>query len=74
MAQDQSFSRGDRVPAASRGFSRLAITNAVAQQRLEGLAVSPATIADMECAVRGEITPDEVIARTLSRYSRVSQI
>lgn len=44
-----------------------AVRHAIAQQELEGLTVSPETIADMESAARGEIDTDEVRRRIHER-------
>ena len=38
-----------------------AVAHAIAQQRLEGLTVSDATIADLHRAARGEIGTEQVI-------------
>jgi len=48
----------------------LAVDNAIAQQELEGLTVSQATIQDMRRAARGEITDDEVIANIYARFGK----
>ncbi len=64
----------DKIPFHPQSVECLALRNAVAQQRLEGLHVSDATITDMERAIQGEISPEDVIAKTVGRYSRVSQI
>ncbi|RCV49116.1 antitoxin VbhA family protein [Marinitenerispora sediminis] len=42
---------------------------AIASARLEGEEVGSETSADLEAYVRGELTLDEVEARTLARYS-----
>ncbi len=47
-----------------------AVRNAVASQRLEGLAVDHRTTADLERAARGEIEPRDVIAAIHDRISR----
>lgn len=46
-----------------------AVADAVASQRLEGLEVEPATIADLERAARGEIDVDEVLRRIRERIA-----
>ncbi len=48
-----------------------AIAHAVAQQELEGLKVSPATLEDMHRAARGEISDDDVIANIYARFDHV---
>lgn len=45
-----------------------AVENAVAQQRLEGLAVPPEVVADMERAARGEIGIEEGIQNTREKF------
>jgi hypothetical protein len=49
-----------------------AVYHAIAQQRLEGLTVSQATIEDMRRAARGEISDDEVIANIYARFENVT--
>ena len=44
-----------------------AVAHAIAQQELEGLKVSDATIADLHRAARGEIAVDEVSRNIFSR-------
>jgi hypothetical protein len=44
-----------------------AVLHAIAQQELEGLTVSAATVADLQRAARGEIDTDEVIRNIHSR-------
>jgi hypothetical protein len=46
-----------------------AITNALAQQRLEGGAVSDEVIADLERAERGEITLADCLKNTIARHT-----
>ncbi len=48
-----------------------AVEHAIAQQRLEGLTVSEATIEDMRRAARGEISDDEVIANLYAEFPNV---
>lgn len=48
-----------------------AIAHAVAQQELEGLKVSAATLEDMHRAARGEISDDDVIANIYARFDHV---
>jgi len=43
------------------------VAHAIAQQELEGLKVSKATVEDMQRAARGEIEPDEVIRNIHAR-------
>jgi hypothetical protein len=45
-----------------------AIAHAIAQQELEGLKVSSATIEDMHRAARGEISDDQVITNIYARF------
>lgn len=47
-----------------------AVRNAIASQRLEGLAVDPGTVADLERAARGEIEARDVIAAIHHRIRR----
>jgi hypothetical protein len=46
---------------------RLAVENAVAQQELEGLTVSPEAQADMRGVARGEMTTEQAIANVHAR-------
>ena len=46
-----------------------AVAHAIAQQALEGLKVTPETVADLHRAARGEIDTDEVI-RNICRRSQ----
>jgi hypothetical protein len=48
-----------------------AVAHAVAQQELEGLKVSAATVADLHRAARGEIETDEVIRNIYRRLQNV---
>ena len=48
-----------------------AVTHAIAQQELEGLKVSKATVEDMRRAARGEIRSDEVIRNIRARLKHV---
>jgi hypothetical protein len=48
-----------------------AVENAVAQQRLEGLAVPPDVVEEMKRAARGEIEIEEGIRNTLRKYRHV---
>ena len=43
------------------------VAHAIAQQELEGLRVSPSTIADLHRAARGEIDTDEAIRNIYRR-------
>ena len=47
---------------------QLALDDALAQQRLEGLEVTPETVALLEQVVRGEIATDDVIRKLHERY------
>jgi hypothetical protein len=49
-----------------------AVAHAIAQQELEGLKVSKATVEDLNRAARGEIRSDEVIRNIYSRFKNVS--
>ena len=44
-----------------------AVAHAVAQQELEGLKVSDATVEDMQRAARGEISSDDVVRNIHAR-------
>lgn len=43
------------------------VADAIAQQAIEGLKVSPATVEDMQRAARGELEPDDVIRNIHAR-------
>jgi len=45
------------------------VADAIAQQELEGLKVSPATVEDMQRAARGELEPDDVIHNIHARLN-----
>jgi len=45
------------------------VADAIAQQELEGLKVSPATVEDMQRAARGELEPDDVIRNIHARLN-----
>jgi hypothetical protein len=47
------------------------VAHAIAQQELEGLTVSKATVEDMRRAARGEIETDEVIRNIYRRFHNV---
>jgi hypothetical protein len=49
-----------------------AVAHAIAQQELEGLTVSAATVADLHRVARGEIDTDEVIRNIYRRVQNVS--
>lgn len=51
--------------------NKMALDNAIAQQKLEGLTVTPETVADLERAARGEISPANVIKNLYARYAHV---
>jgi Antitoxin VbhA len=51
--------------------NRRSVSHAIAQQELEGLRVSKATIDDMSRAARGEIPADEVIRNIYARFKHV---
>jgi hypothetical protein len=48
------------------------VAHAIAQQELEGLTVTVATVADLHLAARGEIDTDEVIRNVYRRVQNVS--
>ena len=47
----------------------LALENAIASQRLEGLEPDPKTIEDLKCVVRGEFGIEESLRRVKERIS-----
>ena len=47
----------------------MALENAIASQRLEGLEPDPQTIEDMQCVVRGEFGIEESLRRVKERIS-----
>ncbi len=47
------------------------VAHAIAQQELEGLKVTPATVADLHRAARGEIDTDEIIRNIYRRLQNV---
>ena len=48
-----------------------AVAHAIAQQELEGLSVTPTTVADLHRAARGEIDTDEIIRNIYRRLRNV---
>ena len=48
------------------------VAHAIAQQELEGLTVTPETVADLNRAARGEIDTDEIIRNIYSRVQNVA--
>jgi hypothetical protein len=50
-----------------RGSRVFSIENAVAQQRLEGLTVSPDALADMQKVADGEMTTSQAVGRVMKR-------
>ena len=48
-----------------------AVAHAIAQQELEGLKVTPETVAELQRAARGEARTDEVIRNICGRYQNV---
>ena len=48
----------------------LALENAIASQRLEGLEPDTQTIEDLNCVVRGEFSVEESIRRVKERIAR----
>jgi hypothetical protein len=49
-----------------------AVAHAIAQQELEGLTVTPATVADLHRAAHGEIETDEIIRNIYRRVQNVA--
>ena len=49
-----------------------AVAHAIAQQELEGLTVTPETVADLHRAARGEIDTNEVIRNIHLRLQNVA--
>ena len=47
----------------------LALENAIASQRLEGLEPDPQTIQDLQCVVRGEFDVEESLRRVKERIA-----
>jgi len=47
----------------------MALENAVASQRIEGLEPDPQTIEDMQCVVRGEFGVEESLRRVKERVA-----
>ncbi len=47
------------------------VAHALAQQELEGLKVTAATVADLRRAARGEIDTDEVVRNIYRRFQNV---
>lgn len=66
-AYDWRMAVTEQISEAELQSRMLAVENAVAQQELEGLTVSPEVVADMYLAARGEMTSDEVIANIYAR-------
>ncbi len=54
--------------------NKRALDHAVAQQRLEGLAVTPETLADLTRVARGEISTARVIDNLYARYAQVKAL
>jgi hypothetical protein len=52
---------------SERESRRATVRNAIATQRLEGLVVHPATIADLESYANGDLDLEEVRRRALAR-------
>jgi hypothetical protein len=48
-----------------------AVAHGIAQQTLEGLEVTPATVSDLHRAARGEVGADEIIRKILGRFQDV---
>lgn len=52
-------------------FNIWAVEDAIAQQTLEGLTVSPETVEDFYRAARGEIDNEEVLRNIYQRFAKV---
>jgi hypothetical protein len=52
--------------------NKRALDHAVAQQRLEGLTVTPETLADLTRVASGEISTASVIDNLYARYAHVT--
>ena len=48
--------------------------NAIAQQRLEGLAVPPEAVRDLDRIVRGEISTTDALHNAYARYAHIKVI
>ncbi len=53
-------------------FRMLSVDNAIAQQELEGLTVSPETVQDLIRVARGEMTSGQAIEKAHARLSHVA--
>jgi Zn-dependent M28 family amino/carboxypeptidase len=56
-----------RISEAEMQGRTIAVDNAVAQQELEGLTVSPEAVEDMRNVARGEMTVEQAIANVHAR-------
>jgi hypothetical protein len=61
-----------RISEAELERRMLAVDNAVAQQRLEGLTVSEETVEDLRRSARGEVSIDQVIESIHARLNHVA--
>ena len=59
----------EQIAGRELEFRMLAVENSVTQQELEGLTVSPETVADLLSVARGEITTEQAIANVHARLS-----
>ena len=57
----------ERISEAELARRMIAVENAVAQQELEGLTVSPQAVEDMRRVARGEMTVEQAIANVHAR-------
>ena len=65
---DEVFPTGREEGQMRNNLEMQAVENAIAQQRIECLEVPPDVIEDMKRAARGEISIEEGINRTLSKF------
>jgi len=56
---------------SERAAHRRALDHAVAQQRLEGLTMSPETVAALKRVAKGKISTSDVIHELYTRYAHV---
>ena len=59
----------ERISEVELERRMLAVDNAVAQQELEGLTVSPEAVEDMRRVARGEMTAEQAVANVHARLS-----
>jgi len=51
--------------------NRRAIEHAIAQQALEGLAITPETLADLKRVAKGELESSDLIDTLYTRYAKI---